>query len=86
MSADRWIPPKIMFLEPGDQPARGMAVKFAYLVRIKRQPWAYADLLEVHLPPDQANALPLDPARIVEETNSETGQKSFAYQAEPASP
>jgi hypothetical protein len=81
MSADRWIPPKILFM--GDQPAGGMAVKFAYLVRINGKPWAYAHLHEVHLPPDQAEAFQLDPTLIVEETNNQTAQKTFVYRATP---
>lgn len=71
------IPPKIMFVE--ELQIGRMVTKFAYLVRIDGQPYAYADLREVHLLPDKANVFPLDPSRIVEETNSETGQKNFAY-------
>jgi len=84
MSADRWTPPTITFL--GDQPQRGMAVKFAYLVRIDGQPWAYTDLMEVHKRPEDAKAFPLDESLIVEEPNSPTGQPAFAYRGVPPSP
>jgi hypothetical protein len=77
MSADRWIPPTITFL--GDQPERGMAVKFAYLVRIDGHAWAYADLTEVHKQPKDAKAFPLDESLIVEEPNSVTDRPAFAY-------
>jgi hypothetical protein len=78
MSADRFDPPKIMFM---GQPENGMSVQFAYLVRIDGQPWAFADLREIHKPPHETTAFPLDPTRIVEETSTETGQPVFAYRA-----
>ena len=83
MPTDRWIPPTIAFIDPGDQPTRGMTLKIAYLVRIDGQPWAYADLAEVHRLPRDAKAFPLDPSLIVEETNSETGQVAFFYRGMP---
>jgi len=62
------------------QNGNSMAVRFAYLVRIDGQPWAYADLQEIHMRPnDHVKAVPLDPELIVEETSSETGQPVFLY-------
>jgi hypothetical protein len=76
MPPDRWIPPKIMFIE---QAERGMTVQEAYLVRIGGQAWAYADIHQVYLPPGKANVLQLDPSRIVEEPDPDTGQPRFLY-------
>jgi hypothetical protein len=81
MPAARWVPPLIMFID--EEPAAGMAAKFAYFVRIGGQPWAYADLLEVHKKPEDAKAFRLDPGCIVEATNPQTGEPCFAYQGLP---
>jgi hypothetical protein len=80
MGPDRFELPKIAFIEAT---ASGMTVSYAYLVRIKGVPWAYANRQETHLPPEKANAFRLDPSRIVEETNTETGQTEFAYRGSP---
>jgi hypothetical protein len=81
MVADRWIPPTIVFAE---QPSEGgIVAKFAYLVRVKGAPWAFANLDEVHMDPHDAVAVRLDPRRIAEETNNETGRTYYAYLAEP---
>lgn len=80
MVADRWIPPKIMFAVLTE---RGLVTKSAYLVRMEGKAWAYAHEQELHMLPHDAVAFPLDPLRIVEETNTETGQTYFAYQGEP---
>ena len=76
MEPDRFIPPRIAFFE---ETPTGVIVKYAYLVRIDGQPWAYADPMEVHKPPHEAKTIRLDPSRIVEETSTETGQPEFAY-------
>ena len=76
------LPPIILF--PGDAVAGGFGVKYGYLVRIDGQPWAYPpDARSLTKEPGVAGALKLDPMRIVEETNSETGLQSYAYLSGP---
>jgi hypothetical protein len=84
MGPDRFVPPKIMFMDPAAE--SGMVAKFAYLVRFNGVPWAFADLRETHKDPHDAKAFQLDPSRIVEETNTETGQTYFAYRGAPSFP
>lgn len=69
-------PPAIAF-----QTAFG-TIKFAYLVRIDGTPWAYADLREVHLSPDEAGAARLDPSLIEERLRNEKGDVDFWYPRE----
>jgi hypothetical protein len=87
MPADRWVPPQIFFIDPNDQPAAGVAVKRAYLVRIDGLPWAYADLYEIHKRPENAKAFLLDEALIEEDPNTAPDQPPvFLYRGAPPSP
>ena len=80
--SDSWIPPTILFADEGV--VGGLSVKFGYLIRIDGQPWAYpSDATTWSKEPGIAGALKLDPQRIVEETNTETGRTYYAYRAAP---
>jgi hypothetical protein len=83
MPPERLEPPKIMFEGEANG---GMGLNFAYLVKVKGHPWAYADLMEVHKDPSEANAYPLDPQQIVEEIDKVTGGKYYAYRLERSAP
>ena len=76
--SDSCIPPTIIFA--GDAVIGRFGVKFGYLIWINGQPWAYpSDATTWGKEPGLADALKLDPQRIVEETNSVTGRSIYAY-------
>jgi hypothetical protein len=80
--SDSWIPPIILFSE--EELIAGRQVMFGYLIRIDGRAWAYpSDAMTWGKVPGLAGAIRLDPLRIVEETSSETGQKSYAYRPAP---
>jgi hypothetical protein len=76
MTEERLVPPKIILFQ---ETARGIATKFAYLVRIEGQSWAFDSVEDIDKGPQEANALLLDPSRIIESSGA-AGQPVYAYQ------
>jgi hypothetical protein len=84
MPITKGTPPVIFF--KGDSPDAPMSFKMAYLVRIDGKPWAYANLHETHLDPQQARALPLIERLIAVDPTSVPADPTYLYQRAADSP
>lgn len=73
-------PPKISFMLFTE---RGMEERIGYLIRIKEQAWVFTKPDEIHLDPLKAEAYRLDPSRLIEHTNAQTGLKYYLYNGGP---
>ena len=76
-------PPVIIF--KGDSSAP-ISLKMAYLVRVDGKPWAYANLRDTNLDPQQVGAFPLTERLISVDPNSDPASPTYVYQGVPSVP